>query len=176
MNAADYDGSAVCGTCVAIDGPEGSVSVRIVDQCPECQPGDIDLSPQAFELIAPLPDGRVPIEWEYVPCDVDGPIEYHFKDGSNPWWTAVQVRNHRHAVASFEVYLPDQASDADGWVDVPRFAYNYFVLESGMGEGPLRFRVTDVWGNAVEDDDVPLLDPLTGEGRAPGSAQFPTCE
>ncbi len=165
MNAVDYAGSAVCGTCVRIDGPNGSVDVRIVDQCPECAQGDIDLSPEAFELIAPIESGRVEIEWTYISCPVSGPVVYHFKDGSNPWWTAVQLRNHRHAVVKFEYF------DGTDFVDVPRVDYNFFVREQGMGEGPLTFRVTDVVGNQLVDEGIPLLD----NADASGSAQFPVC-
>jgi expansin (peptidoglycan-binding protein) len=166
MNHVDYAGSAACGSCVRLAGPNGSVDVRIVDQCPECPAGDIDLSPDAFALIAPIESGRVPITWEYIACPVQGPVVYHFKDGSNPWWTAVQIRNHRNAIATFEVRV------ADAWVDVPRVDYNYFVKEDGMGEGPLAFRITDVAGNVLEDDGIPLLD----DADAPGAAQLPTCE
>ncbi len=165
MNHTDYGGSAACGRCVHVDGPEGSVEVRIVDRCPECAPGDIDLSPQAFEQIAPLSAGRVDISWSYIPCPVDGAMDFHFKDGSNQWWTAVQPRNHRHGVDTLEVEL-----EVD-WVDVPRLDYNFFVLDSGMGPGPYHFRVTDVWGHAIEDNDIPLLDDAT----APGAQQFPGC-
>ena len=165
MNHVDYAASATCGTCVRIEGPDGSVDVRIVDQCPECPRGDIDLSPDAFARIAAIEAGRVAIEWEYVSCPVDGPVVYHFKDGSNPWWTAVQIRNHRNAVARFEV------QQDDAWVEVPRVDYNYFVQESGMGDGPFAFRITDVLGNTLEDSDIPLLD----DADAPGQAQFPAC-
>ncbi|MEM6293461.1 MAG: expansin EXLX1 family cellulose-binding protein [Myxococcota bacterium] len=166
MNMVDFAGSAACGACARVDGPNGSVDVRIVDLCPECAPGDIDLSPQAFERIAPLEDGRVEIQWRYIPCDVEGAVVYHFKDGSNPWWTAVQIRNARHAVETLEVEL-------DGaWVNVPRFDYNYFVREAGMGEGPFSFRVTDVTGEVLVDEGIPLLD----DADAQGGAQFATCE
>jgi expansin len=156
----------VCGSCARIDGPAGSVTVRIVDRCPECKPGDIDLSPQAFEQIAPLADGRVTIHWEYVPCAVEGPVVYHFKEGSNPWWTAIQVRNHRHAVAKLEWRAPD----GDFRV-VPRESYNFFVESSGMGEGPYTLRVTDVLGNVLTDEGIPFIE----AGDAPGKGQFPGC-
>lgn len=165
MNHVDYAGSAVCGACVRIDGPDGSVDVRIVDQCPECPQGDIDLSPEAFALVAPLEAGRVPIAWQYISCPVSGPVVYHFKDGSNPYWTAVQIRNHRHAIATLEV-------EQDGaWVDVPRLDYNYFVRDTGTGEGPLSLRITDVLGNVLEDSGIPLL----ADADAPGTGQFPAC-
>jgi len=81
----------------------------------------------------------VDISWQYIACPVEGPIVYHFKDGSNPWWTAVQIRNHRHAIQSFAV-----GDGSGGWIDVPRVDYNYFVKDDGVGDGPLTFQVTDV--------------------------------
>ncbi len=165
MNHTDYDGSAACGTCVHVEGPDGAVNVRIVDRCPECAQGDIDLSPEAFEQIAPLSAGRVDISWTYVPCDVSGPVVYHFKDGSNQWWTAIQLRNHRHAIERLEY-----RGESD-WVEVPRLDYNYFVAEEGMGPGPLELRVTDRWGHVLEDSGIPSLD----DADASGAAQFPGC-
>jgi len=82
MNAPDYDNSNVCGTCAHIKGPQGEVTVHIVDLCPECLHGDIDLSPDAFEKISPLVAGRGDISGQFVPCDVTGPIGYHFKEGT----------------------------------------------------------------------------------------------
>ncbi len=163
MNHVDYAASASCGACVRI---EDTIVVRIVDQCPECPEGDIDLSPSAFAAIAPLETGRVAVSWQYVPCPVEGPVVYHFKEGSNPWWTAVQIRNHRNAIARLEV------QQAGAWVDVARVDYNYFVKEDGMGQGPLAFRITDIDGHTLEDADIPLLD----GADAPGAAQLPGCE
>ncbi len=166
MNAPDYANSGVCGACAHIQGPNGEVTVRIVDLCPECKHGDIDLSPDAFEKLAPLPDGRIAISWQFVPCDVSGPIVYHFKEGSNQWWSAVQIRNHRHAIAKFEW----QSSDGV-WHDVPRVDYNYFIDDKGMGPGPYTFRVTDVEGGVVEDSGIPFME----AGDVPGKTQFAAC-
>ncbi len=167
MNTPDYAGSAVCGACAAVDGPDGSVTVRIVDRCPECASGDLDLSPQAFERIAPLSAGRVPISWRFVACDVSGPVRYRFKDGSNPFWTAIQVRNHRHAVARLEARTGD-----GGWRAIPRESYNYFVATDGLGAGPLTLRVTDVHGLTLEDTGVPPGDST----EVAGAAQLPACQ
>ena len=166
MNDTDYAGSAACGACAEITGPQGVVTVRIVDRCPECPQGDVDMSPQAFELIAPIEAGRVPISWRYVACGLDGPVVYHFKEGSNPFWTAVQIRNHRYPIARFEWLAPDGA-----YREVAREDYNYFVETSGMGEGPYTFRVTDVLGQVLEDSGIPFID----SGDAPGAAQLPAC-
>lgn len=166
MNHTDYAASAVCGACAEITGPNGTVKVRIVDQCPECPQGDIDLSPEAFAVLSPLDAGRIAITWTYVPCDVTGPIVFHFKDGSNPYWTAVQIRNHTYAIAKLEARMPP----AD-YAEIPRVDYNYFVADAGLGDGPYDFRVTDVNGNVVESTGVPLLN----DADAPGTGQFPIC-
>lgn len=52
-----------CGKSVTIKGPSGSVTVKVVDTCPGCAKGDVDLSPSAFQKIASLDAGRVPITW-----------------------------------------------------------------------------------------------------------------
>ena len=167
MNHADYAAAAVCGACVLLTGPNATITIRIVDQCPECPVGNIDLSPQAFEPIAELSAGRVPISWQYVSCEVSGPIRYHWKEGSNQWWTAVQIRNHVNRVATVE-YLDETSA----WREVPRVDYNFFVADWGMGPGPYSLRVTDVYGNVLEDTGIPHVE----GGDAPGSGQFPACD
>jgi len=164
MNQTDYANSQICGAFVHITGPLGEVVVRIVDRCPECAPGDIDLSREAFALIADPVDGRVPISWRIVSPDLAGPIVYHFKDGSNQWWTAVQIRNHRNPIDTFE-YLDENGQ----FQAVPRETYNYFVDTSGMGTGPYTFRVTDIYGHTLTDSGIPLLD----NDSFSGSQQFP---
>lgn len=166
MNHTDYADSAACGACVELTGPNATILIRVVDRCPECPAGDIDLSPEAFAHIAALSDGRVPITWHYAECNVSGPIQYKFKEGSNQWWTAVQLRNHRHAILSFEY-----DSGGGNWVDVGRLDYNYFVEDSGMGPGPYSFRVTDVYGNTLEDHGIGFIE----GGVVDGAAQFPPC-
>lgn len=166
MNHTDYADSAACGACVQLKGPNAEILIRIVDRCPECAPGDIDLSPEAFAKIAELSAGRVPITWHYTACDVDGPIRYHWKEGSNQWWTAVQIRNHRHPIASVE-YKADDGS----YRSVARESYNYFVEPNGMGPGPYSLRVTDVFGQVLEDTNIEFIE----AGDSPGAGQFPAC-
>ena len=173
MNYTDYDNAALCGAYVQVTGPKGVVVVRIVDRCPQCPVGDIDLSQEAFALIADLADGRVPISWRLVSLPLDGPIVYHFKEGSNQWWTAVQIRNHRNPIARFE-YL-----SSDGvFMEAPRTDYNYFVESSGMGPGPYTFRVTDVFGYTIIDSGVAHVEngDVTGSGQFPPPPQQSTAE
>ena len=164
MNGVEYNHSAYCGAFVQVNGPQGTIVVRIVDLCPECQAGHLDLSREAFAAIADLPLGVVPITWRVVSPAIAGPIAYHFKDGSNQWWTAVQIRNHRNPIAKLEYWTNGQ------WLAVPRTDYNYFVQTNpGMGPGPYTFRVTDLYGNTLVDSGIPFIE----NGTQNGSAQFP---
>jgi expansin (peptidoglycan-binding protein) len=166
MNQIDYAGSGICGATALVRGPRGTITIRVVDQCPECPQGDIDLSPLAFSQIADLSQGRVPIKWKLIPAAVQGNIIYHFKDGSNQWWTAVQVRNHRYPITRFE-YM----SSPGVWKTVRRQTYNYFVEPLGMGPGPYMFRVTDMYGQTLVDTGIPH----TENGNVAGAGQFPLC-
>ncbi len=164
MDNDEYNNAAYCGAYVQVNGPKGSVVVRIVDLCPECHTGHLDLSQEAFAAIADLPLGVVSITWRVVSPDIPGPIAYHFKEGSNQWWTAVQIRNHRNPIAKFEYWNGSQ------WVTVPRVDYNFFVqTDPGMGVGPYTFRVTDMYSNTLTDSGIPFV---VG-GTVNGAAQFP---
>lgn len=165
MNAVDYGTADWCGACVAVSGPSGTVTVRIVDQCPECAKGDLDLSPEAFGKLSPLSAGRVPITWHEVPCDVSGPIAYHFKDGVSPYWAAIQIRNHRYPIATLEAQV------GGAYQPLERVEYNYFIESAGLGPGPYTLRVTDTRGHSVEDTGIAVGDNVTRSG----TAQFPAC-
>lgn len=167
MNAIDYENSQACGECVSVTGANGTILIRIVDLCGGCPQGHIDLSPLAFSMIADTSLGIVPITWKVVPCEVTGTIQYHFKDGSNRWWTAVQIRNHRYPIRTLE-YLNSQGI----YQSVNRLVYNYFVEPSGMGPGPYTFRVTDVYGRVLDDAGIPHVE----NGSVSGQAQFPPCD
>jgi expansin (peptidoglycan-binding protein) len=165
MNAEEYDNAANCGAYLHLSGPKGELNVRVVDLCPECKAGHLDLSPQAFSQLGDPVQGVIPITWQLISPEISGPIAYHFKDGSNQWWTAVQIRNHRNPITKLE-YL-----NASGqWVDVPRTNYNYFVQTNpGMGPGPYTFRVTDWYGNQLLDSGIQHIE----NGTVSGAAQFP---
>lgn len=161
LNHTDYDNAAMCGAYVHVTGPDGSITVKIVDRCPECAQGDVDLSEEAFDVIADPVDGRVAISWSLVSPDIDGPVSYRYKEGSSEWWCGIQVRNHRNPVAKLEV-LTDS-----GWQELPREEYNYFVSSSGEGCGS-DIRITDVYGQTLTDTGITIT-PGTDQ---PGAAQF----
>lgn len=163
--AVDYAKAAWCGACVEVTGPRGRAVVRIVDKCPACRRGDLDLSREAFAAVAPPEAGRVKIEWRPVPCALDTPIGYRFERSSTPHWAALQLRGHRYPIASLE--LRDRAG---AWQPLPRAEHNYFIA-SDPGRGPYDLRITDTRGRAIEELAVPLV---AGRVHA-GVVQHPRC-
>ena len=166
MNGADYANAAWCGACLEVSHGTTSIVVRVVDQCPGCQHGDLDLSEQAFAMLAPTSAGRIPITWHEVACPVTGPVQYRFKEGSNAYWIAIQLRDHRYPISKLEA-----RTGAGAWTEIARADYNYFVDASGLGTGPVALRVTDTRGHAIEDDAVPFA----AATIAPSAQQFPRC-
>jgi expansin (peptidoglycan-binding protein) len=162
MNADQYADSAVCGECVQVTGPKGMVTVRIVDQCPDCSRGQLDLSPQAFDKIGERSAGRIAITWTPVACAVVGNVSYRYKEGSSQYWTAIQVRNHRLPIAKLELRKNGT------WVSVHREAYNYFIEPSGAGPGPVNVRITAMDGQVLED----MLPAVSDGAVVAGAAQF----
>lgn len=166
MNSVDYAGSEICGATVSVTGPKSTILIKIVDGCPGCSAGSIDLSPEAFALIADTSLGKVPISWYITASHVTGPIVYHFKSGSSQYWTAVQIRNHRYPISKLEYVAPDGK-----FTKVNRTTYDYFVQPGGMGKGPYIFRVTDMYGHTLVDSSIAL----TPGGNVRGDGQFPLC-
>lgn len=164
-NPAGGPAAVYCGAYVEVTGELGSVVVRIVDKCPDalCTRGHLDLSRQAFARIAPLERGIVPITWRVVSPDLGRNVVYRVKEGSNPWWTAIQVRYHRNPIVKLEY-----RNAAGQWIPLVRQDYNYFVGR-GMGPGPYTVRVTDAYGNVITDSGIVLGDGV----ETPGQSQFP---
>ncbi|HUI94052.1 MAG TPA: expansin EXLX1 family cellulose-binding protein [Chitinivibrionales bacterium] len=160
MNNTEYDSASVCGASIHVKGRLGEVTVRIVDRCPECPKGNIDMSPQAFAKIDDTILGRVPVTWWYVETQVTGPIQYRVKTGSNAWWIGIQILNHRTPVVKVEALYNG------AWANVPRTDYNYFVDTSGLGPGPFTLRVTDFYGQQLVDTNIPLSPDAITNGLA----------
>jgi expansin (peptidoglycan-binding protein) len=154
MNTADYDTAQACGACIEVTNlnTQQSVVVRVDDRCPECAPGDVDLSQEAFAGISPLGAGRIPISWKYVSCTPPA-AKVYFKEGSSQWWSGVQVRDHRSPVASL-AWRPGGSSGA--YSALGREMYNYFIAPSGMGPGPYDLQITDVFGQQITATGVAL--------------------
>ena len=149
MNDADYEAARACGAQILVRRGDRTVSVTVVDRCPECRPGDVDLSPEAFRQLAQPVEGRVRVSWQLVAAPVTGNVQYRVKTGSNQWWLGIQPLNHRWPVQRLEV------QKGDAWVTLTRRTYNYFEAD-GLGAGPFTTRLTDIRGQQLVHPGIAL--------------------
>ncbi|MFG2128788.1 expansin EXLX1 family cellulose-binding protein [Streptomyces sp. NPDC048751] len=151
MNTTDYETSRACGAYVLVRASSGkSITVRITNECPApCQPGQLDLSQQAFAKLAPLSTGRIAITWSLLSPETSDTISIRYKTGSSQYWCGIQAIGHRNPLASLEVRT------GGGWKALPRTGYNYFLSEQGTGCGSA-IRLTDIYGEQLTVGALPV--------------------
>lgn len=183
LSPGEYDSAAACGGYLEVHGPDGSVRVEVIDQCPGCGYGHIDLSDAAFSAIAPLNAGLVDVTYQpLVDPSLPGPISLLVKQGSSQYWLALLAMNTGNPLASVQV----QSESGGGWYNLVQASYNYWVAQSGAGAGPFTVRLTDTQGHVVTLQGIALSPGVvqgtgtwmygagTTAGPAPESASTPT--
>ena len=154
LSPSEYDGAAACGGYLTVTGPDGSVTVQVIDQCPDCAAGHIDLSEPAFAELAPLGAGLINVHYQYLADPpLPGPITMEVKSGSSQYWLALLADNTGNPLASVQV-----ETASGGWISLARASYNYWIAQSGAGAGPFTVRLTDTEGHQVTVRNV-ALDP-----------------
>jgi expansin len=150
---ADYAQAAACGGYLDVSGRLGTVRVKVDNLCPECEPGHLDLSTEAFSRLDSPSVGVTPIRFQQVtdPALSSG-LTFRVKEGSSQWWLAVLVDQHGNPLRSVEV-SPDQGHS---WKALARTGYNYWLAASGAGTGPFSVRVTDVRGHVAVASGIAL--------------------
>jgi expansin len=147
-----YASAAACGGYLEVHGPDGSVRVEVVDQCPDCGANHIDLSPRAFSAIAPLAAGQVNVTYQFLASPpLPGPLGVRVKEGSSRYWLALLAANTGNPLASVAV-----RTASGGWHDLTRADYNYWIAASGAGDGPFTVRLTDTAGHQVTVGGIAL--------------------
>jgi len=176
LGPAEYDAGAACGGYLDVTGPDGRVRVKVIDQCPECEPGHVDLSRAAFARIADPVRGLVDVTVRPVTDPPAGPLSFRVKEGSSAYWLAILVDGHGNRLRSVQVRRDG------GWLALERTDYNYWIAESGAGSGPFTVRVTDVRGHRRTVDGIRLAPGtvqrtglrLYGAGSGPGPGPAPS--
>ncbi|KAI1348211.1 riboflavine-aldehyde-forming enzyme [Xylaria sp. FL0043] len=64
LSPGDYNGK--CGKTIKIHRNGKTASAKVVDKCPGCGGGSIDVSPAVFQSLANLDQGRVHVDWEFA--------------------------------------------------------------------------------------------------------------
>lgn len=64
-----------------------SITFMVTDQCPECQPDQLDLNAAAFQKLAPLVNGRIALQYRRVTCTPQEPVTVRVdaNRGSGGW-------------------------------------------------------------------------------------------
>jgi expansin (peptidoglycan-binding protein) len=142
-NQGQWRGGRACGQCAEVRARTESgwkiTVVRIVDKCPDGHCG-IDLGGgPASELMGDKP-GRYSGEWRFVPCEghkgvSDGETALHVKEGSNPWWSLVQVRNASERILAMKVRV---AGSGAAWTELAwaTEAENFFKVPVAVLQSP----------------------------------------
>jgi len=157
LSPSEYNNAGGCGGYLEVHGPDGSVRVKVIDQCPECATGHIDLSETAFAKLAPLSAGLINISYSYLADPaLPGPISIRVKEGSSQYWLALLADNTGNPLSSVQVRT------SSGWQSLSHVNYNYWIAQGGAGSGPFTVRLTDVQGNTATVSGVTL---------SPGSVQ-----
>ena len=156
MNKHQWNSGLVCGKCISVKciDPQcknhDSVILKIVDECPECKYGDVDLSIPAYDKVTGLWPNRLKFQWDWTPCPPDyvqGDIKMFPKAGSNKYWKAFYFSNARYPIA--EAWL-------DG-IQMKRQQYNFWTYSGETGSGPHKFTLKSSTGETVEGETPDLM-------------------
>lgn len=150
--AGQWNEGRCCGRCARVqvrtsDGDVRTTVVRIVDKCPDDHCG-IDLGgAPAGEIMGEHP-GRYSGEWEWVNCDdydgvSDGPVSIYTKEGSNEWWSLIQVRNGAGGVSEIRI----RKADTDSWISLEwaTEAENFFTVPDEMLQDEGEWELEVLW-------------------------------
>ncbi|HEU4349859.1 MAG TPA: expansin EXLX1 family cellulose-binding protein [Actinoplanes sp.] len=169
LGGSEYSGSAACGSYLDVTGPKGGVRVKVIDSCPPCEPGHIDLSRTAFKKIADELDGIVPVTYRRVANPaVPGSISVRLKEGSSRYWFAVLIDNHANPLTGVKV-----SSRGGSARPATRADYNYWIIEGGAGPGPFTITVSDSYGKRTTLSGIKLSPGVTQRTASRAAAPSP---
>lgn len=178
INNIQWNGSEASGGFFEVSGPkqrEGAapIVVQVVDYLYERADG-MDMSAEAFKLVADPVDGIVNINYQLVGPDDDYVTAYGYSIGqgivvegiaeSNPYYAAVRLNNYRYPIETVELLTENGNAIA-----LNRESDNRFVLDGNYPlYGVQDLLVTDIFGQQVTLDDVYITngssnDTVTGE-------------
>lgn len=131
INDAQYDDSKSCGACLNVTGSGhgsgsnpivGNFIAYVMDRCPECNYGDIDLSRDG--------DGRWDVSWRFIECPVQD-LSFLF-EGSNEYYWKMQPRGLRSPAT--QVLVNGVAGE--------RTQDNFYIFPSGPFSMPANVSIT----------------------------------
>jgi expansin (peptidoglycan-binding protein) len=176
LSPSQYASAASCGSYIDVTGPKGKVRVKVIDSCPECPVGHLDLSRTAFKKIADEVQGVVPIKYKaVVNPPTPGALSMRIQEGASRYWFSLLVDNHANRLGSVQV-----AGPGGSFRTAKRATYNYWIIDGGAGSGPFKIKITDVYGHTATVSQIKLSPNVTQKtsvrltsGAVTGSAGTP---
>jgi expansin (peptidoglycan-binding protein) len=144
LGTAEYAAGGACGEWLDVTGPAGVTRVEVVDECPGCPPGKIDLSRAAFARIGALSAGIIPVSYVVV-ADPQPPTPMRVKVKGGTAYSALSVVIDGHGDRLSTVELATPA----GFVALRRGSDNHWTAPGGAVAAPFTLRVSDVYGHQV---------------------------
>lgn len=132
-----------CDACIRITTAMGrSLVARVVTYGDTMGPGDVDLSPQAYDM---LNAGEYPrtMSWQLVTCPTTSPLYVQYQTGANVWWTSFWIRNPRVAIDHVSVTSANHTTP----VDLVQGGDGTFTDGGGFGDGPFTLTVVGADGS-----------------------------
>jgi expansin (peptidoglycan-binding protein) len=162
LGPAEYSSAAACGTYLDVTGPKGKVRVKVIDKCPECDAGHLDLSRTAFKKIGAESAGVIPITYKTVvnPA-VPGPLSVRMQEGVSQYYFAALIDNHGNQLASVKV-----AGPGGTFHTATRADYNDWIIDGGAGSGPFKIKIADVYGRTTTLSGITLSPEKTQKSSA----------
>ncbi|KAI1300286.1 carbohydrate-binding module family 63 protein [Xylaria venustula] len=145
-----WDSAANCGACLEVTANGKSIIAMIVDKCPECEEGHLDLFEDAFDVLSPSSSDPLSTSYTFVDCPITSPLILHNKSGTSAYWFSMQVVNANEAVSKLEV----STDGGSTWQATTRQDYNFFENSSGFGTDTVSVRVTSDSGSTLVVDNV----------------------
>ncbi len=152
LSPQEYDGAAPCGSYLLVKGAHGTVRVKVIDQCPKCKPGHIDLSETAFGALAHLGAGTIHVSYHTIANPpLPATVAFLVQGGSSQYWLAFIVMNTGNPIASVQL-----RTGPDSWLNLTHASWNGWVAPQGDGLGPFTVRVTDTLHHQVTIGNIAL--------------------
>lgn len=139
LNNEQYGTSDACGACLLVTGTGkgsgadpivGTFKAYVMDRCPECKKGDIDLSKGG--------DGRWEVSWKFIPCP--GQKQFFLFEGSNSFYWKLQPRGGKYPIQKIVI----------AGITGTRTQDNFYFFQNSAGfKTPATIAMTDTMGTVV---------------------------
>jgi len=150
INHPQWDEQLSCGRCIQVSCADSRCKdqshteiLQVLDRCPECKHGDLDMSPSIFKTLTGSDPSRYKIKWKFIECPIDDGIYWCLHKGSSQQWTSIQPTGFSTGIKS--ITINDQSTQM-------MFGAFYFITTvANLDLNKVKIRITDKNNYFMED-------------------------